>query len=907
MLRGRRAEQERIDALLAAGRDGISGALVVRGEPGIGKTALLEYAGQRADGMRVLRGAGIESEAELPFAGLHLLLRPAADALEALPGPQRRALASAFGLGDGDGGDRFLVGAAVLSVLAQLAETRPLLCLVDDAQWLDRPSAEALLFAARRLDREGVVVLFAVREHAGGLAAAGVPELPLAGLDPDSAGAMLDDLGAALPADQRERLIAETHGNPLALRELPPLIATQGAHLGVIPLTSRVLDAFHHQVRALPQASGRMLLVAAADDTGSVPVLLRAAGALGLGAADLQPAEASGLVSVTAGGLAFRHPLIRAAVYHGAPLGQRVAVHAVLAEAHADDADRRAWHLALAATGADERVAADLEHAADRARARGGHGAAAATYERAAALSADRAAAVRRTVLACEAGVHGGRLEWARGHAERIARDVTDPVLLARLAAVRAGADFAQGELTRAHALLTDAALRVAGDDPERAFWMLMQSLHAAWAAPTDEQLIAATVDRFDALGLDPDGPLMGVAWLARWATALVLDRDPAGFPALDTVLSRAGEAGAAAGPRALLEVASRAFVAARDEECVDIASALVADARERGTVHALPGGLGLATLAQVVLGRHREAWISGSEAMEIARDTGQPIWVSYAAGALAYLAAVEGDGDRCREHAELAALDGRAPASALSGASWAQAGLALLDLGDGRVQGCLDRLQAMAHGPGRHLAAVVRSVPTEIEAAVRLGRPADTAGPLALLTRWAAVMRQPWIDALLARCEALTAPDADADRHFERALALHATASRPFEHARTALLYGEWLRRARRKSDARVQLSAALATFEEIGSTPWAARARAELGASGARTPQPAPSPVFGGLTPQELQIAQLAAQGLSNRDIAAQLILSSRTVAYHLYKAYPKLGISSRAELITLSGGAR
>jgi DNA-binding CsgD family transcriptional regulator len=902
MLRGRRAEQERIDALLAAARDGISGALVVRGEPGIGKTALLERAAQRADGVRVLRGAGIESEAELPFAGLHLLLRPAVDALEALPGPQRHALAGAFGLGEAGGGDRFLVGAAVLSLLAHLAEAQPLLCLVDDAQWLDRPSAEALLFAARRLDREGVVMLFAMREHAGAFVPAGVPELRLAGLDPESAGKLLDDLGVTLPADQRERLITETHGNPLALRELPPLIAKQGAHLGVIPLTSRVLDAFHHQVRALPPASRQMLLVAAADDTGAVPVLLRAADALGLRAADLQPAEASGLVSVTAGGLAFRHPLIRAAAYHGAPLGQRVAVHAALADAHVHDADRRAWHLALAATGADERVATELERAAHRAHARGGHGAAAAAYERAAALSSDRAAAARRILLACEAGVHGGRLVWARAQAERAARDIADPVVLARLAAVRAGADFAQGELRRAHGLFTEAALRIAGDDPERAFWMLMQSLHAAWAAPTNEELIAATVDRFDAPGLDPDGPLMGVAWLARWATALVLDRDPAGFPPLDTVLSRARDAGRAAGPRALIEVASRAFVAARDEECADIATALVAEARERGTVYALPGGLGLATLSQALLGRHREAWISGTEAVAIARDTGQPLWLSYAAGALAYLAAVEGDEAGCHEHAELAALDGGAPASAPSGWAWAQAGLALLDLGAGRVQDCLDRLQPMARGPSRHLAAIVRSVPTEIEAAVRLGRTADTAAPLALLTRWAVILRRPWIDALLARCHALTAPVVDAEQHFKRALTLHATASRPFEHARTALLYGEWLRRAKRKSDARVQLSAALAAFEEIGSAPWAARARVELGASGARTPQLASPPAFGGLTPQELQITRLAAQGLSNRDIAAQLILSPRTVAYHLYKAYPKLGISSRAELAPL-----
>jgi DNA-binding CsgD family transcriptional regulator len=901
MLRGRRAEQERIDALLDAARDGISGALVVRGEPGIGKTALLDHAAQRAGGMRVLRGAGIESEAELPFAGLHLLLHSAMDGLAALPGPQQRALSGAFGLGAG-GGDRFLIGAGVLSLLAHLAEQAPLLCLVDDAQWLDRASAEALLFAARRLDREGVVILFAVREYAGTFAPAGIPELALAGLDRESAAELLDDLGAAVAPGLRDRLISETHGNPLALRELPPLIATQGAHLGVIPLTSRVLDAFHHQVRALPPDSHTVLLLAAADDTGSVPVLLRAATTLGHGVADLQPAEASGLVSLATGTLVFRHPLIRAAAYHGSPLSRRVAAHAALADAYAEDPDRRAWHLALAATGADEGVAGDLERAAGRAHARGGHGAAAAAYERAAGLSEDRGAATRRITLACEAGVRAGQLEWARSRAERAARDVTDPATLARLAEVRAGADFVQGELRSAHGRLTDAARLVAHADPERAFWMLMQSMHAAWAAATDEQLIAATVDRFDELGLDRDDQLMGVAWLARWATALVLQRDPGGFPPLDDVLPRARAAGAAAGPRALIEVASRSFVAARDEECADIATTLVAQARDQGIIFVLPAGLGLATLSQVVLGRHREAWISGTEAISIARDTGQPLWGSYAAGALAYLAAVEGDEDRCRHYVDAAALDGNTAVSALSGGTWAQAALALLDLGAGRVQDALDRLQAMAKGPSRHLAAIVRSVPTEIEAAVRLGRTEDTAAPLDLFTQWAAILRRPWIDALLERCRALTAPDSRAEQHYRCALVLHGTASRPFEHARTALLFGEWLRRARRKTEAREHLGAALAVFEELGSGPWAARARAELGASGARTAERAPASASpAGLTPQELQITQLAAQGLSNRDIAAQLILSPRTVAYHLYKAYPKLGISSRGELAT------
>ncbi|HEX4814179.1 MAG TPA: LuxR C-terminal-related transcriptional regulator [Nonomuraea sp.] len=907
MLRGRQEEQTRIDALLAAAREGVSAALVVRGDPGIGKTALLAHASAQARGMRALRSAGIESEAQLPFAGLHMLLRGELGRLDALPAPQRRALSGAFGLDAGGGGDRFMVGAGVLSLLADLAEQAPLLCLIDDAQWLDRASAEALLFAARRIDREGIVLLFGVRDYVGALDSPGIPELRLAGLDAPSAAAVLDDTGVVLPAALRDRLVSETGGNPLALRELPPLLSERTVAASPIPLTSRVLDAFHHQVRALPAPSRSWLLLAAADDTGELAVLAPAATELGLALDDVQPAEARGLVALEAGTVTFRHPLIRASVYHGASLGQRIAAHAALAAAYGarQETDRQAWHLAAAATGPDERVAERLELAAKRAIARHGYAAAAATYERAAQLSQEPAAATRRLVLACEASLHGGEPDRARARAERLSPSVTDPAIQTRLIAVRAGADFVTGALHRAHALLTAGASLIAAGDRSRAFWMLLEAVHASWALPTDERLMARTVDRFEALDLEPADPLAPVAWLVRWATAVPLGRDPAGFPPLAQVLPAALDAAAAVGPRALVRMGTMAFATGRDDESAELATALVADARAGGMIDALPGGLGHLSMVQTQLGRHREALISGTEGLRIAHDTGQPLWVSYAAGALSYLAAAEGDEPAFQRYADQAALTRDAPTGARPGTPLAHAARALLDLGLGRVQDAFDGYHALVKGSYRHQGIAFRIIPDLVEAGVRLGRGHDVTVPLARYTTWAATLRLPWIDALLARCEAMTAPDAEAESHYQRALALHEPESRPLERARTELLYGEWLRRSRRKTDARTHLTSALHAFEELGAVPWAARARAELGAAGAPVVGATRLDTYAGLTPQELQIVQLAAQGMANRDIAARLFLSPRTVAYHLYKAYPKLGVRSRGELAGLEAG--
>jgi DNA-binding CsgD family transcriptional regulator len=904
MLHGRSAEQSMIDGLIEEARRGVSGAAILRGEPGIGKTAMLDYAQGRAEGMRLLRGTGVESEAEVPFAGLHLLLRSSLGHLDGLPGPQRNALAGALGLG-GASGDRFMIGAAVLSLLADLAESGPVLCLVDDTHWLDHASVEALLFAARRLDREGIVMLFAARDYPGVLRATGLTDIALRGLDEPSAAALLDEIGGVAVPSIRTRLIAETQGNPLALRELSATAAGPELGTGPIPLTSRVLDAFLHQVRLLPGATRTLLLVAAADDTGNLPTLLGAALGLGAGVSDLHPAEEARLVSTVDGTLTFRHPLIRAAVYHSATLAQRIAAHAALAAAFAGtgDVDRHAWHLAAGATGPDERVAAALERAAAGATARNAHSAAASGYERAGQLSPDRSAAIGRLVRACEAGVTSGQFDWARACAERGLDVATDPALRAQLTDVLARAEFAGGALHRAHGLFLTAAEKLADIDPERAFWMSMGALHAAWAAESDPRLISESADRLGALPLDPAAPLLSVAWLARWATAASLARDTSAYPPLESVIDRAGAAAARAGPRGSVEVSSFAFIAARDAVSADVAEKLVADARANGSVFVLPCALGQLSLAQAVLGRHREALINGTEAVRIARDTGQPLWERYAGSALAYLAAIEGNEQQCRENAEGAELDADAPAGSSTGTAWAQCALALLDLGNGRLPDAYDRLQAVRRGPLRHHSAVHRCVPDLVEAAVRLGRPADGAEAVTGYVRWARATSTPWVDALVARCRAMLAPEEDAERHFLDALAAHDPVDRPFDRGRTVLLYGEWLRRARRKRDASLQLSEALRLFEDIGAVPWAARARAELGAAGVGVPRAGNHAHRADLTPQELQICRLAAGGMSNRDIAARMFLSSRTVAYHLYKAYPKLGVRSRGELAGMS----
>ena len=717
MLHGRSAETARIDEVLAAAQAGRSGALVVRGEAGVGKTALLDYAAGTAAGMRLLRGTGIESEAELPFAALQLLLRPGLGRLDVLPPPQARALRGAFGLAEAPGTDRFLIGLAALSLLSELAGSGALLCLIDDAHWLDRASADALLFAARRLEEEGVVLLIAVREEEG-FDAPGLAELPLGRLDRDASRALLAERAPGLPAVLADRVLAEAAGNPLALLELPAALsgfpvapadtpaspAALAASLELpapLPLPRRLQHSYYRQVAGLPAAVRTFLLVAAAEETGDLGLVRRAAHGLGAPAAAAEEAERSGLIVVDAQAVAFRHPLVRAAVYQGVTSAERAAAHAALAAALGGPlagelgADRRAWHRAAAADGPDEQVAAELERAAARARQRLGHAAAAAALERAARLTPEQPDRARRLIAAAGAALDAGR---------------------------------------------------------------------------------------------------------------------------------------------------------------PDAATALAAQAQDLTT----------------------EA------------------------------AAVDGDEPRCRDLAARA-LDRVAAEDVANVATMAEWALALLDLGLGRYGAALERFELTASAPLRHYIQPILFAPDQIEAAVRLGLPghaADRAAePLTRFAAWAGATGQPWADAVLHRCRALVASAPEAEDHYLRALRQHAVSGRPFEHARTALLYGEWLRRHRRGTDARAHLRAALALFDRTAARPWADRARAELRAAGEPTAPGASAPdQLTLLTAQELQVVRLAASGATNRDIAAQLFISPRTVSHHLYRAFPKLGVTNRTSLARL-----
>ncbi|MFI1916769.1 AAA family ATPase [Nocardia sp. NPDC020380] len=909
-LRGRESEIGAIGALLDRAREGGSAALVLRGEPGIGKSALLDHAAAAAGSLRVLRGAGIEVEAELPFAGLQLLLRPAlgtprsqpgTGGLARLPEPQRAALETALGFSSEAGRDPMLVGLAVLSLLAEYAGDAGAVVLVDDAHWLDRASRDALLFAARRLYAEGVVMIFATRDDEGAFTADGLPERRLAGLSPDASAALLD--GHDLAPAVRYRLLAEAHGNPLALRELPIAMAAEPSadlRANALPLTDRLQLAFHGQVSRLPTATQGLLLIIASEETGEPAVVLHAAKVLGVDIDDLAPAERAGLLRQVGSGdsaesaIVFRHPLIRAAVYARAPLGRRLAVHRALADALAapEYADRRAWHLAAAAAGPDAEVAELLEHTAARARERSGYQAAAAAYERSARLSAQPDLQARREALAAQTALEAGDLERARRLADRAAGRADDDAVRANLIHVQALASFWQRDFPTAHRLLMNGSDLIAESDPGRAAVQLLQAVHTGWYLGDDA--LAEVRDRLRILELPQEHPIApAAAYIAQ-----LFDSGPVAQPlSLTRTLAEIRTRGEVS-DQVLVMLCGVAMNRGQDGEAYALATTLIERCRTSGAAGRLPTVLGFSADLDGVTGRLRAAITTASEALDLARDTGQQHWVSQLSSLLAYTYAQSGEEQRCRDFAA-AGSDGHSRGFGTPGAPWAHWALGLLELGLGRAEAALRQFERLNRDPFEHQFSALRSVPDLVEAAVRAGTPERATAPLARFERWAESVRQPWADALILRCRAQL-DDEKAEQLYSEALAAHDIDGRPAEYARTALLFGEWLRRERRKAQARTRLTEALTIFEQLGMAPWAQRARNELTAAGVSDGGERPRDrAVAGLTPQELQIVRLAAQNMSNRDIAAQMFLSHRTVGYHLYKAYPKLGITSRSEL--------
>ncbi|GII28578.1 helix-turn-helix transcriptional regulator [Planotetraspora mira] len=892
MLRGRDDDRRIVDDLLDGARAGRSGVLVVHGDPGIGKTALLGHLAERATGLRILRSTGVETEAELPFAALHQLLRPVLTSVSVLPEPQSNALKGALGLAGSAGEDRFLIGLATLSLLSETAEEGPLVCLVDDAHWLDQSSAEALLFAARRLDAEGIVLVFATRD---GFRSPGLPELRLGPLDAEAASALLSERAPDLPEGIRARILAESGGNPLALIELP---RTTDAH-SPLPLPGRIQEAYGARLADLPHGARLMILLAAAETAGDLGVILRAGATLGIGAEALGVAERSGFLSLTATAVSFVHPLMRAAAFHAGTFDQRFAVHGALAEALHDQEDRQAWHLAAVALGPDERAAAALERSAERARERHGHAAAATALERAAELTADRSLLARRLTEAAVAAADAGSPDRAQGLAERAAHLVDDPRSVARLAELRARVAFERGSVHTAHDLLVSGAEQVADLDPVAAGLMLVDAGRNAWQL-SDPGRVAEAAALLRSLRLGPeDGLDTAVHAVAAAAESLNL-----------------GPARALSGMRPLVEDARRirrgsyglringAFVAGLVGDFAaqrEISAAVVEECRTSGVTGLLPVAYVTLASAELYQGRFRSALADASEGLRIASDIGQPHRTGYLEGILAWVAAVEGDDARCAELAVRCA-DHFAATGIANGLAWAQWASAMLDLSRGRHTQALDRLEDALAGPVRHQIQAVYFGADQVEAAVRAGQPDRAKEPLARFAEWATAAGCDWSDAVLLRCRALVE---GGEEHFTAALRLHGPGERPMERARTELLYGEWLRRERRKREARTHLRSALEIFHRLGARPWADRAGAELRAAGeATTPSAAPDRLAD-LSPQELQIVRLAVTGLTNKEIGARLFVSPKTVSYHLYRAFPKLGVSSRIELARLDLG--
>jgi DNA-binding CsgD family transcriptional regulator len=911
MLYGRHAECAVIDRLLADAGALRSAALVVRGEVGVGKSALLAYAADRAAGnMRVLRGFGVESESELAFAALHQLAWPVLDHVGRLPAPQAAALRGAFGLATAHGDDRFLIGVGALSLLAEVAEERPLVCLVDDAQWLDRPSADALSFAARRLEAEGVVLLFAARDddlHA--FTAPGVQELRLTGLDADAADALLTErFGAGLARDVRDRLIEATRGNPLALVELPASLnadqlAGRAPLPDPLPASVGVERVFLERVHRLPESTRTLLLAAAAEETGDPAVILRAARALGVDAQAFGAAEAAGLLRIAEGRMWFHHPLVRSAVYRGATFGQRQAIHQALAAAllGEEHADRRAWHRAAAAVEPDPEIADELERSAERARRRSGYAAAARALERSAELTAAEELRSRRLWDAADAAWLAGQPDRALGLLDRAAGGVSEPRLRADIAHLRGVIELHRGVPADAFTILTAGSAEVAPVDPVKALAMLLPASEAASYAGDVALTIEAArraaalprgkrrIDQFTlgllvGIGSILEGDSARGAPLLREAVVLAQAFDDPG---------RLGFAGAAA--RYLGDdTATHAFYARA-----------VARARATGELVLLPYLLESLAVAEVAAGRYIAATASASEGLRLARETGQESSVCRNLSTLALLAALQGHEDACRSHAA-EALEHAIPRGLRLQAASATWALALLDLASSRPAEALARLETLATGSETgHPVIALLSVPDLVEAAVRANQTQRGQTALAGFEQWATHTAPPWALALVPRCRGLLSAGAAAERHFAEALRLHGPSSRPFDRARTQLLYGEALRRARRRAEAREHLRAAFTTFQQLGAAPWAERARTELRVSGETARQRDPS-TLDQLTPQELQIVRFVGQGATNREVAAQLFLSPRTIDYHLRQIFTKLGISSRAELIRLRVGA-
>jgi len=899
-LRGRRSECAACDDLVAAVRRGESRVLVVRGEAGIGKSALLAYLVGAASDLTIVRAIGVESEMELAFASLYQFCAPMLDRLEWLPAPQRDALKIVFGLAQGPVPDRFLVGLAVLSLLSEATGERPVLCVVDDAQWLDHSSALTLAFVARRLLAERVGLVFGAR--AVGDALRGLPQLEMRGLGVKDARALLTS-AVRFPLDEqiRDRIVAETRGNPLALLELPRgLTAAQLAGGFGLPgaqaLSGRIEESFARRLGALPVQAQRLLLLAAAEPTGDPLLVWCAAERLGIPVAVTAETETSGLLTFGEQ-VTFRHPLVRSAVYRSVAAEERRAVHLALADVtdRQIDPDRRAWHLAAATSGPSEEIASELERSAGRAQARGGLAAAAAFLQRSVALTGDPGRRADRALAAARANLYAGAFDTALTMLSIAEAGSPDEFQRARAELLRAQIAFSSNIGSDAPPLLVSAARRLERLDPELA----RETYLDAWGAAMFAGRLAAT------------GGLLEVSRAARAAPApthaphpsdLLLDAlallITEGRAAAASALRRASEAFAATDDPAenqfrwtwLPPVPS--YVLWDDEAWYTINARQLQLARGAGALARIPMGLITQAVIDAWSGEFTSAAAATAEAEEITEATGIGI-APYGTMLLAALRGREADGSQLLEPA----INAAAAVGQGFGVQWGEFVKAILFNGLRRYEQALAAAQR-ASDDTPQLFIASWALAELIEAASRSGQPELGVNPLERLTEDASAAGTDWGAGVAARSRALLCEGAKAERLYREAVErLERTRLRP-ELARAHLLYGEWLRREHRRVDARAQLRAAHEMFGAIGMEAFTERARRELAATG-ETVRKRTVETSNDLTPHEMQIARLVCEGLSNAEIGARLFISPRTVEWHLHKVFEKLSVNSRTQL--------
>ena len=904
VLLGRAGERHALDRLLTNVRGGQSAVLVVRGEAGVGKTAMMHYCARQASGFRVSQIAGVEAELELPFAALHQLCAPMLGRLDTLPDPQRNALSVALGLSSGETPPRFLVGLAVLSLLAAVAEERPLLCLVEDAQWLDAASGQVLGFVGRRLLAESVGMVVAVRSPHASRDFEGLPELALGGLDDVNARALLARAVAG-PLDDRvrDRLVAETRGNPLALLELPRNMSAAELAGGfeLLPaadLPGHIQDHYLRRVEALPEASRSLILLAAADPAGEATLVWRAADKLGIATSALAPAMDAGLLEIGVE-VRFRHPLVRSAVYRAASASDRQRVHGALADASdpAVEADRRAWHRALAASDPDEDVAAELERSAGRAQLRGGVAAAGAFLERATELTPDPALRARRALAAAEVRHLSGAIESTLRLLSQADAGSLSDLERARVRLGRGRAAFWSWQGRDAPSLLLAAARELEPLDPVAARDTYLEALSAALLVGREAGVLEVARAARSApghSGRPQDLLLDGVA-------VVITEGRAVGAPLLKQAV-RAARSAEVPRPNAIswLWLAGHAAHDQWDDESWEmLCERQIEIARQAGALAVLPFALSARIGLHLFAGELAAASALVEERAAVAKATGT--------------------GHAPYDAVALAAFRGReSEAAGLIDVVRAAAG----PRADGIGPSLVDHAEAMLHnGLGRYpeaCAAAQRgatdahelgfsnwSLPLLIEAAVRSGRRELAEDALRQLTQRTRPSGTDWALGTEARCRALLSEPAAAEPLYREALERLGRTRVRGEYARAHLLFGEWLRRERRQKDAREHLRTAHRLFGELGMEAFADRARRELAATG-ETPRKRRAETRDELTPQEWQIARLAREGLSNPEIGARLFLSPRTVEWHLRKVFAKLEITSRGRLHDALGGA-